>query len=391
MVPSLHGSEKSEIDHSFGKGVDFAMRDTTYSLKADSRNYGIDLLRLYSMFLIVILHVCGHGGVLASAQGASWATAWLLEIGAYCSVNCFALISGFAAYSEEERPYAYRKFIPFWLRVFVYSFAITFAAQLIKPPLQWSALTRAALPVVHRQYWYVCAYTGVFFLIPFLNRLVRGCSKRDCAVLLFTIFVLFSLGSCYSDPFILQKGSSFAWLAILYLAGACLKKCGLPQALPHKIWLVLLAGVWGLTWLWKCWSPIVPNLMINYVSPAFLLLSICYVCFFSGLSIGPRLQKLVRFLSPAAFGVYLIHVHPIVYNGLIKDAFSGFASSGPLLLAGKVLAAALVIFIVCLAADRMLLYVFQWIRVDAAAGRIAEKLACLVHRVEKAVGEKRAA
>ena len=32
------------------------------------RNYGIDFLRIISMFMIVILHILGNGGILASVQ-----------------------------------------------------------------------------------------------------------------------------------------------------------------------------------------------------------------------------------------------------------------------------------------------------------------------------------
>ena len=33
-----------------------------------NRNYGIDALRLVSMYLVVILHVLGQGGVLANSH-----------------------------------------------------------------------------------------------------------------------------------------------------------------------------------------------------------------------------------------------------------------------------------------------------------------------------------
>ena len=57
------------------------------------RNYGIDLLRMFSMLLVVILHTEGHGGVLEAAQGHSVYWAYLPEAFAYCAVNCYALIS----------------------------------------------------------------------------------------------------------------------------------------------------------------------------------------------------------------------------------------------------------------------------------------------------------
>lgn len=47
--------------------------DLSLSLKSDliRRNYGIDLLRIVSMFYVVILHSLGIGGVLKSAVPGS--------------------------------------------------------------------------------------------------------------------------------------------------------------------------------------------------------------------------------------------------------------------------------------------------------------------------------
>ena len=46
------------------------------------RNYGIDFLRVISMFMIVILHILGNGGILASVQTGSstYHASWLMEI-----------------------------------------------------------------------------------------------------------------------------------------------------------------------------------------------------------------------------------------------------------------------------------------------------------------------
>ena len=60
------------------------------------RNYGIDLLRLVLMFMVVVLHVLGHGGVLSAAQPMSgqYITAWLMESLAIGAVNSYAIITG---------------------------------------------------------------------------------------------------------------------------------------------------------------------------------------------------------------------------------------------------------------------------------------------------------
>jgi surface polysaccharide O-acyltransferase-like enzyme len=53
------------------------------------RNYGVDFLRIISMFMVVILHVLGHGGILKQAEPftTKYWIAWLLEISCYCAVN----------------------------------------------------------------------------------------------------------------------------------------------------------------------------------------------------------------------------------------------------------------------------------------------------------------
>ena len=53
----------------------------------DQRNYGVDALRMFSMYLITILHVLGQGGVLAVSKGSAFYGNWMLETFAMCSVN----------------------------------------------------------------------------------------------------------------------------------------------------------------------------------------------------------------------------------------------------------------------------------------------------------------
>lgn len=72
--------------------------------QVNSRNYGIDLLRIVAMFLVVILHILGQGGVLKAVESneINFTVSWLLEIGAYCAVNCYALITGFVLFFRKR-------------------------------------------------------------------------------------------------------------------------------------------------------------------------------------------------------------------------------------------------------------------------------------------------
>ena len=76
-------------------------KDMTASLQ--KRNLGIDLLRIFAMLMVVCLHVLGLGDVLEGAEGVpvKHELFWLLEVGSYCAVNCYALISGYV-YSKHR-------------------------------------------------------------------------------------------------------------------------------------------------------------------------------------------------------------------------------------------------------------------------------------------------
>ena len=69
----------------------------------NERKYGIDLLRMIAMFMVVILHVLGQGGILntVSSLSLNYEIAWFLEISAYCAVNCYALISGYVGINSK--------------------------------------------------------------------------------------------------------------------------------------------------------------------------------------------------------------------------------------------------------------------------------------------------
>lgn len=135
------------------------------------RNMGVELFRIVSMLLVILLHVMGHGGVRTYSEHLStnYMVAWFLETLGYCSVNCYAIISGFA---NVKTKFKFRRFAHLWLETVVLILGITAIAHFFIPSIEvqkewWiSALT----PLTHRELWYLCAY---FFMYP----LTRGCSR----------------------------------------------------------------------------------------------------------------------------------------------------------------------------------------------------------------------
>ena len=88
------------------------------------RNYGIDFLRILSMFFVLLLHILNQGGVIASSEKLSlgYNLSWFIETCAYCAVNCYALISGFIGYKSKHK---YSNIINLYIQTAFYALLAT--------------------------------------------------------------------------------------------------------------------------------------------------------------------------------------------------------------------------------------------------------------------------
>ena len=59
------------------------------------RNANIELLRILSMFMVLVLHALGWSGALEHLSGAQYWVYWFIEALAIIAVNVFMLISGY--------------------------------------------------------------------------------------------------------------------------------------------------------------------------------------------------------------------------------------------------------------------------------------------------------
>lgn len=198
------------------------------------RNCGIDALRIVCMLMVTLLHVLGAGGVLeavdAAAAGAPTvhrATAYFLECGALCAVNCYALISGYVGMGTK---YKFTNMAVLWLRVVFYTVGITVIYRLMgDAAIDRETWMNAFFPVMRSYYWYFTAYAGLYLFMPFLSIGFERMKKRQVQALMICFLICFSiLPTLFGrDPFYAIGGYSMIWLMILYIAGRYIGKYGL--------------------------------------------------------------------------------------------------------------------------------------------------------------------
>ena len=92
----------------------------------EQRNRGVDLLRMVAMWMVVILHILNKGGALGASAplSAGRETALLLDMAAYCAVDCYGMISGYVGAGHRFR---YSGAVALWLRTAFYTLLITAA------------------------------------------------------------------------------------------------------------------------------------------------------------------------------------------------------------------------------------------------------------------------
>lgn len=353
-------------------------------MNKQERNGGIDILRVLCMVMLIVQHLLGHGWIMQQIDQESWKYALLSSL--YSStlfgVSCFAMISGYVGVKGR---YRYTTLILQWLRVICYSALFTLLTLAFDP----EAVTRDMLlagffPAVKRQYWYFTAYVGCFMAAPMINAAMRQMNRRQAGACLAAMLIIFSGLNLFDvDPFYVAQGKNTLWLIVLYALGAYVGQFGLLKSLSTRalaaltvLSALLAAGVdeivvracrmltgkeWGY-WFFER-NDAFPN----------VLLALMLLVLFERIRVR-RGAKLLAFLAPLNFSVYLIHDHPLVRRVTISRHAWRLANLSNVQIIPSILLTAVGIYAVCACLDILRERVFQWLKLKRRILELEERL-----------------
>lgn len=318
------------------------------------RNSSFELLRIISIFLIVMHHFSVHGTFSAdSVFSYEKIVNEVLQSGGKIGVNVFVLIGSYFLIGKK---FNFKRPIKIALNVIFYSYALLVIAFLLNwPVLNARNIISSILPIP-KSYWFANYYILLLFFAPALNILIEFFDKRqyqNVLILLTTIWVLI--------PTFLVEPMGYSDLALflyLYLVAGYIKKYSNIFFENRKGALLFFVGslvltilsIFSINLLGIKYQMVLPY--SDYFLDTNMLLtmtnSISLFLVFKNIKMKPN--KVINYVSGSMFGVYLIHDNQMVREVIWKYVDSKSIIGGfNLLMYG--ISVSLIIFIICTTID----------------------------------------
>lgn len=116
-----------------------------------------ELLRIYAMMFIILLHSLSYGGVRDHYQIGEYGYAVmnLIRGVAYLGVNCFVMITG---WFMCDKTFKLKKVVSIWLQVIFYGGGSLLISILITKQITMKAVLSMFMPITKQSYWFVSCY-----------------------------------------------------------------------------------------------------------------------------------------------------------------------------------------------------------------------------------------
>lgn len=331
--------------------------------KSIEHNYNVDVVRILAMFLVCVNHVAGGYRGMANAptivDRAAAVSFWSL---AFVCVNLFMLITG---YLGITRTWKTKSLLKLWGQVAFYCVGGLLLNALLTGNFSFSnAISIIFLIPFANGYWYFTAYTGAFFLFPYINKGFLALSHQEQKKLLLTLFIVICLFGFYNKS--IWGGYNAVWLLVMYLAGAYIKLHPIVIKSRYLISLYVVSSLIGGilfsadSYMRHTYSISLPLPGLDYTSPFTVCASLACLLLCLRVKItSPWLRKVLVLIAPLTFAVYLIHTHPFLfgYFGLFARWVGGYSHY----VWWHIPVVALLIFVFCLAVEYLRTRLFMGI------------------------------
>lgn len=333
----------------------------TVTNKKAERKTNIELLRILAIMGVIVLHYnnrdIGRALEYVIPNSLNYYLLVFLEAVSICSVDLFFIISGYFMANSNRR--SIRKPIELIVQVIVYSVA-GYCLGIV--------MTHKALSVTELLFhfipanYFVIFYSILYFLSPFVNKMLRSIDGEGNKRLLFLSVLFFSvyctlvqlLSNIFGKPMMgldpiglhgSDGGYNIVNFGLMYIIGAYIQMYGIAQKYRNraKLLAVLLTCIVLLV-IWGIVDDCVPGILSKnawiYCNPIVILEATVVFLLFLNLNI--RHNRVINAFAASAFSVFLLHGYLITRTGIER-----FAGGNAFLMLAHLLGVTIVIYAAC--------------------------------------------
>ena len=331
-------------------------------MSSKKRKSNIELLRLFAIFGVIILHYCnpfiGGGIAFAKEGGLNFYCLYFLVSLFACAVNLFVLISGYFM-CESTRRNIWRP-IELIVQVIVFNGLIYLLNVLLKVH---TFSVKACLNALIPANYFVILYCAVYLVSPWISILFEKATVKSLKKLLVISFILFSVYPTVVDAFFeitgkqiygissiglygSQWGYSFTNFLFMYILGVCIKK-GALKIQEWKIGFIVLSLIANV-WVIVIWARVNDKIGYftersawEYCNPLVIITAVLLFALFNKIDIGEK--KIINIPAEAVFSVFLLHHVFIPYLKIEQ-----FVSGNIFVMIAHIIVSTIIVFTICM-------------------------------------------
>lgn len=353
------------------------------------RNSSVEILRIVSMFLIVLSHCSFHSGFDAASCGTVNSFFVQLFTTGNLGVDIFVIISGYFLCTSS---YSFKRVIRIILHTFMYSvllygICIVFGKAQVSP----LNLIKAFLPITFKDYWFITAYVVLYIFSPYINLLLKKLSRKYFILFIAAMLLLWSVVPTFTSHD--MYGNEAAKFLMLYCIGAYLRffpESRLAQRRAAVLLIALSSAALVCTSAAK--ALIVNDGYFSILLDSFYGKSSVFVIGFSvGMfSLFAGFKKFsnsfINSISACTLGIYIIHENMFIKGIIWKDIVNAVQFSDKWFLPLYMLAASVAVYVVCVIIELIRISAVEPVimkPVNKYYGAIRERIFRVIHALTR--------
>ena len=194
----------------------------------NKRLYGLDILRIFSMVLITVIHYIAYSGIMYQSSLAIYNKVILSVFSgiSVVAVNVFVLITGYFSCAKKLN---IKRIATLWVHVFVIGIIVTIiAALLLNQQMSITIILKTVFPLSTMHYWFFTMYFVLMLVSPLINYSISNLNEKQhktiCITGFFIICVFFVSNPFINNLYYTASPRGIVWLVYLYFVGAGIRK-----------------------------------------------------------------------------------------------------------------------------------------------------------------------